>query len=254
MLRARADGREWEQANKGMVESRRILSVSYGAFSCRLEGYDDAAGTLQDVAMLLSEISTRNPAFGHPDHAPTTSPDTGPAPAGPSPIPGAGMSPPKSGGAIRRAAAMKLALLRASMLKPGLERAVLAAGPSARRAARLNRQAQRDVSNADNAAGTDTASEHADFAQAGPGGAKARPRSDEAKDQPAPERPMPEPPISGPPGEDIPVSRLMDVADSKLSGADLRRRRDAIAHVKAAVAATRAAGRSTEENAPPTST
>jgi hypothetical protein len=59
------------------------LTVSYGAFSCSLEGFEDSVDVMKSVTELIGEIAARNPQFGT---APAPLP-AAPLPASPLPAP-----------------------------------------------------------------------------------------------------------------------------------------------------------------------
>jgi hypothetical protein len=47
-----------------MGADNKILKVSYGIFSCSLEGFEEPFDVMRTVALLLEEIAQRNPKFG----------------------------------------------------------------------------------------------------------------------------------------------------------------------------------------------
>jgi hypothetical protein len=47
-----------------MAGTSKILTVSYGAFSCTLEGFDDPIAKMREVAEYYREMSARDPKFG----------------------------------------------------------------------------------------------------------------------------------------------------------------------------------------------
>ncbi len=49
-----------------MSDAKRILTVSYGAFSCTLDGFADPVATLRQVTEHFRDLAAQDPSFGAP--------------------------------------------------------------------------------------------------------------------------------------------------------------------------------------------
>lgn len=55
-----------------MAQKDKVLKVSFGAFSCTLEGFDDPVETLKEVTEYFRALSASDPGFGDEPKLPDT--------------------------------------------------------------------------------------------------------------------------------------------------------------------------------------
>ena len=47
-----------------MTDGNKVLTVSFGTFSCTLEGFDDSVETLKEVTEFFQDVVHNDPLFG----------------------------------------------------------------------------------------------------------------------------------------------------------------------------------------------
>lgn len=220
----------------GMAEPR-ILQVTYGAFSCTLEGFDDPVETLKMVAEYFRELAERDPGF-----------------AGAGPLPDAD----EMARHVRAAGAGSVEVRVAAAAEEGVAPAM----PEEVAEAAVGKAFLKEDSPGEG--DVPLRPEPEVVAEPVPPLSPAAGRPDDnSTSDPDPwaksgaARPQPAGPsregrrlLASSPDEEDALRRILSRAESHLADPEAARRRAALAHVKAAVAATEA-GRSLGEVLPP---
>ncbi|WP_116132219.1 hypothetical protein [Tropicimonas sp. IMCC34043] len=213
-----------------MGDSRKVLTVSYGKFSCTLEGFDDADSAMKAMAAYIRDLTAGDGPFGGlatseaelmrrivREELSASLARRRPQTAAPAP------QPAQPGGQRRPSAP----------ISDRIARMRLAAARTTARPIPVHRSRQ-PATQAPPAGNPAPGSPQPAARQSAVAPGMSAPP---AADSHPPRRPRVLAPDNG---SEAQFSRLMEEADSKLAGPELRRRRSALAYLRAAIAATRA--------------